>query len=80
VREKCSTLAVAPKGVKCLVRLLTKTIAVFTSDCWLLKFGVKFGAWGRKQGRSAQGYSSGLQTMYQRQLQHGYGSQVEQNR
>ena len=41
VRDNGSTLAVAPKGGKCSVTFVTKTIAVVTSDCWLLKVGVK---------------------------------------
>jgi len=34
-------LAVAHKGGKCCVSFVTKTIAVVTSDCWLLKVGVE---------------------------------------
>ena len=40
--ETSSTLVVAPKGGKCRVMVLKlKTTAVVTSDCWLLKVGVK---------------------------------------
>ena len=42
VMEKSSTLAVAPKGGKCRVIVLSlKTTAVVSSDCWLLEVGVK---------------------------------------
>ena len=41
MRDRCSTRTVAPKGGKCRVSLETKTLAVVTSDCWLLKVGVK---------------------------------------
>ena len=34
-------LVVAPKGGKRLVSFVIKNIAAVTSDCWLLKVGVK---------------------------------------
>ena len=48
MRDKCSTLAVAPEGGKCRVSLVTKTIVVVTSDSWLLKVGVKFEISGKQ--------------------------------
>ena len=41
MRDNGSTLAVALKGGKCCVSLETKTLAMVTSDCGLLKVGVK---------------------------------------
>jgi len=41
VRDECSTRAVAPKGGRCRVSLETKTLAVVTSDCWLLNLVLK---------------------------------------
>ena len=48
IRGKNSTLAVVPKGAKCRVTVLSlKTAAVVTSDCWLVKVGVKFQITGK---------------------------------